>query len=163
MRTREGRFSRPLAAFTRFKAGSWTTKKLYFPIDRALYRLTGGRRGLSPPKATLNLTTTGAKTGLPRSVPVLYLRDGSTFWVMASNFGGQKHPAWSSNLLKHPEAKIQILDETLPVRARLASEDEKQQLRPRLIELYPSWEQYETWTDRNFRLFALEVITNPSS
>lgn len=157
MRTEEGRFSRPLAFFTRFKLGSRLTKTIYAPLDRALYRLTGGRRGLSPRKATLNLTTTGAKSGLARSAPVLYLRDGERFWVMASNFGGANHPGWSYNLLKNPDAHVRIGDEVHQVRARLATEEEKRRLRPRFVELYPSWEQYETWTDRDFRVFALEI------
>lgn len=156
MRSREGHFSRPMAFVTRFRLGSWLTKKVYVPLDKALYRHTGGRRGLSPRKAMLNLTTIGAKTGLTRSVPVLYLRDGSTCWVMASNFGGTNHPGWSYNLLKDPKAHIQIGDEGYEVRARLATDEEKESLWPRLVELYPSWKQYATWTDRDFRLFALE-------
>lgn len=157
MFTREGRYNRFMAWFTRWRAGSWLTKKVYVPLDRAIYRRTDGRRGLSPRKAMLNLTTTGAKSGLPRSVPVLYLREGPAFWIMASNFGSDRHPAWSYNLIANPEARVQIGDECYEVRARLASDDEKQRLWPRLVDLYPSWKQYTTWTDRDFRLFALEA------
>ena len=146
-----------MTAITSTKAGSWFTKKVYFPLDRWLFAKTGGRRGLSPRQTMFNLTTTGAKTGQPRSVPVLYLREGSTFWVMASNFGGDKHPGWSYNLLANPDARVQIGDECHDVRARLAGDDEKERLWRRLVELYPSWKQYVKWTDRDFRLFALEA------
>ena len=141
---------------TNTKAGSAFTKNVYFPLDRWLFQKTGGRRGLSPRQTMFLLTTTGAKTGQPRNVPVLYLRDGATFWVMASNFGQDHHPGWSYNLLKNPDAHVQIGDESHEVRARLASDEEKERLWPRLVELYPSWKQYTTWTDRDFRLFALE-------
>ena len=145
-----------MTAITSTKAGSWVTKHVYVPIDKWLFKRTDGRRGLSPHQTMFRLTTTGAKTGQPRSVPVLYLREGSTFWVMASNFGGEKHPGWSYNLLANPDASVQIRDEKYEVRARLASDDEKERLWPRLVELYPSWNQYVKWTDREFRLFALE-------
>ena len=145
-----------MASIAGTKAGSWVTRKVYVPVDRWLFRKTNGRRGLSPRRTMFNLTTTGAKSGRPRSVPVLYLREGSTFWVMASNFGGASHPGWSYNLLANPEARVQIGDETHEVTARLAGDDEKERLWPRLVELYPAWKQYVKWTDRDFRLFALE-------
>lgn len=157
MRSREGRFSPVYTTIGRFKVGSWLTRHLYVPLDKAILKRTGGRRGISPRNTVLNLVTTGRKSGQPRSVPVLFLREGSTFWVMASNFGGERHPGWSYNLLADPDAHVQIGDEGHEVRARLAGDDEKQRLWPRLIELYPSWKQYRTWTDREFRLFALEV------
>lgn len=162
MRSREGRHSRPMTWITSTKAGSWVTKHLYVPLDKYLFRKTNGRRGLSPRQTMFLLTTTGAKSGQPRNVPVLYLREGSTFWVMASNFGGEKHPGWSYNLLAHPDARVRIGDETHEVRARLASDEDKQRLWPRLIELYPSWKQYTKWTDREFRLFALEPALDPA-
>ena len=129
---------------------------IYTPADKLLYRLTRGRRGLSPPAAVLLLTTTGRKTGQPRRVPVLYLRDGSRLWVVASNYGQERHPAWSANLLADPEATVSIRGEEREVRARLATDDEKKALWPRLLKLYPAWKEYATWTDRSFRVFCLE-------
>ena len=142
---------------TNTKAGSWFTQRTYVPLDKWLFRKTDGRRGLSPRKTMFWLTTTGAKSGQKRGVPVLYLREGSTFWVMASNFGTQKHPAWSYNLRANPDAHVQIGKEGYDVRARPATEEEKEQLWPALVRLYPSWKQYVKWTDRDFRLFALET------
>jgi deazaflavin-dependent oxidoreductase (nitroreductase family) len=151
-------------AWTRFigwfggrRWGAWVTRNIYTPVDRWLYRKTNGRRGLSPSKATLWLTTTGAKSGQPRGVPVLYLRDPDRFWLMASNYGGKKHPAWSANLLANPFATVTIGRERYRVRARLASDEEKGALWPRLIQVYPAWDEYTKWTDRSFRLFAMEV------
>ena len=149
--------SRGLTWITTSKPGNWISKNIYTPLDKALYRLSKGRRGLSSPKVILLLTTIGLKSGQPRSVPILYLREGSTFWVMASNYASKNHPAWSYNLLSNPNATVQIHNERYEVTARLGSGAHKQRLWPRLLELYPSWTQYSTWSDRDFRLFALEV------
>jgi deazaflavin-dependent oxidoreductase (nitroreductase family) len=130
-------------------------RSLYTPLDKAVYRLTGGRRGISPSKTVLYLTTTGRKSGLPRRVPILFLREDDRYWVMASNYGQAHHPAWSTNLLANPSAVVQEGGRTLNVIARLATDEEKQELWPRLLNLYPAWKSYSEWTDRNFRLFCL--------
>jgi deazaflavin-dependent oxidoreductase (nitroreductase family) len=150
------KFPKWMAAFTSKKLGTTLTRTVYQPIDRAVYRISGGRFGLSPRQTVLYLTTIGRKTGQPRRVPILYLEDGDKQWVMASNYGQPRHPAWSSNLLANPEATIQIGRTTKEVKARLASDEERRTLWPRLVELYPSWKQYSEWTDRDFRLFCLE-------
>lgn len=154
--TRGGSFVRWTSKITSKKWGSWLARVIYTPLDKALYKLTGGRRGLSPKQSMLVLTTTGRKSGQLRSVPVLYLRDGETFWVMASNYAQARHPEWSWNLIADPHAKVTIGKQVHQVTARLAGDEEKRQMWPRLLELYPAWEQYAQWTDRDFRLFALE-------
>lgn len=149
-------FPRPLAWLASRRWGRNLAVRIYTPLDKLVYRATRGRRGLSPPGSVLLLTTTGAKSGEPRQVPVLYLRDGGNYWVMGSSYGRPRHPAWSGNLLKNPDAVVQIRGREQKVRARLASDEEKQALWPRLLQLYPAWESYATWTDRSFRLFCLE-------
>ena len=138
------------------KWGRTISRTLYTPLDKAVYRLTGGRRGLSPLQAVLYLTTTGRKSGRPRRVPVLFLKDDRCYWVVASNYGQERHPAWSANLLANPNATVQVGPEIVEVTARLATDPERQQLWPRLLRLYPAWRNYATWTDRDFRLFCLE-------
>jgi deazaflavin-dependent oxidoreductase (nitroreductase family) len=152
----QARFPRAVSWIASHKWGRWLAAKLYTPADKLVYRLTGGRRGLSPRKSVLLLTTTGRKSGEPRRVPVLYLRDGRNLWVMASNYGRPRHPAWSSNLLANPEAVVHVGAEERRVRARPGTQEEKRSLWPRLLELYPAWEAYAGWTDRDFRLFCLE-------
>jgi deazaflavin-dependent oxidoreductase (nitroreductase family) len=154
--TGEQRFPRAAAWFASHRWGMWISKNVYTPVDKLVYRLTGGRRGLSPARTVLLLTTTGRKSGLPRQVPVLYLQDGANVWVMASNYGQPRHPAWSANLLSDPDATIRVGRSERAVRARLASPEEKKALWPRLVELYPAWEAYKGWADRDFRLFCLE-------
>jgi deazaflavin-dependent oxidoreductase (nitroreductase family) len=152
-----------LALYRRFVAwlasqrwGSASIKQIYRPLDRAVYRLTGGRRGLGPTKDVLLLTTTGRKSGQPRSNPLMYLEQAGSFWVMGSNFGGEHHPAWTQNLLAHPGATVQIGPRTESVIARRASEQERERLWPDLVRVYPPWDAYVGWTDRSFRLFELK-------
>ena len=152
-----------LIVLARYRWFSWLSYTFLVPLDRFLYRRSGGRlsvahfgtrrEGALP---TLLLTTTGRKTGQPRTTPVLYLEDGGRIVVVASNFGREHHPAWSANLLAKPEATIRIRDREQRVVARRASEEEKRALWPRLLELYPAWEQYTERTDRDFRAFFLE-------
>lgn len=145
-----------VARFVGRRWGSTFIRVFYQPLDRALYRITRGRRGLSPVREVLLLTSTGRKSGRSRQNPLMYLADSGSYWVMGSNFGRDHHPAWTANLLAHPEATIQIGDRTEPVRARLATEEERRRLWPRLVRVYPPWDAYTGWTDRSFRLFELQ-------
>jgi deazaflavin-dependent oxidoreductase (nitroreductase family) len=148
-----------LVRLSRTRWFTWLSINVLVPIDRLVYRHSNGRfslmHGVLP---SLLLTTTGRKTGQPRTTPVLYIEDDGQYVVFASNFGQQHHPAWSANLLAHPNATIQIRTEKQPVRARLATEEEKERLWPRCLEIYPTWEDYKTRTDRSFRAFFLEPV-----
>jgi deazaflavin-dependent oxidoreductase (nitroreductase family) len=142
---------------------TWYSSRVLVPIDRFLYRRTNGRVSLTHVGRrregaiqSLLLTTTGRRSGRPRPTPVLYLEDGDRLVVVASNFGKEKHPAWSANLLANPDASVQVRDRHMEVRARRATEEEKERLWPRLLELYPAWQDYTERTDRNFRMFFLE-------
>ena len=135
--------------------GSWFVRRLYQPVDRLLFRLTGGRRGLAPVRAVLLLTTTGRKSGLERSNPLMYVEKDGSFWVMGSNFGQDHHPGWTSNLIADPTATVKVGGRTIPVTARLAGDDERRALWPRLLEAYPAFDAYTGWTERGFRLFEL--------
>ena len=99
------RVSRPVrayAAFLRTGVGRWLAKNIAPKVDPWLLRATGGRlaMGLMLPSALL--TTTGAKTGQPRTNPVFYFHDGPDVIVIASNYGADKHPAWYHNLSRKP-------------------------------------------------------------
>ena len=141
---------------------TWLSINVVVPIDRFVYRRSGGRfsalhfgrgRAVLP---TLLLTTTGRKSGTPRTTPVVYLEEDGRIFVMASNFGQERHPAWSANLLANPEASVQIGTRRMDVRARVATDDEKARFWPRQLALYPTWEAYRHRTDREFRAFVLE-------
>src|SRR3954469_9618604 len=109
---------KPLIAFAGTSLGSWLIKQLV-PIDRWLIRRTGNKLTVFGPTGAplLLLTTTGAKSGLQRTTPLVYARDGEDLIVVASNYGGERHPAWSGNLLAHPEAIVTIGGTPVPARA----------------------------------------------
>jgi deazaflavin-dependent oxidoreductase (nitroreductase family) len=114
-----------------------------------LYRLTGGRVGGMIRKApVVLLTTTGRKSGQPRTAPLLALRDGENTVIVASNGGSDRHPVWWLNLQKHPEADLQLGSEKKRVRAERANDEEKARLWPRLVEMYSSYEDYQKKTER---------------
>ncbi len=131
------------------------------PIDRALWRITGGRASLLHVGShralpTLALTTVGRRSGRARTTPVVYLEEGASLFVMASNFGRSNHPAWSLNLRANPDAEVRLRDERRRVRAREASEEEKRRLWSRQLEVWPPWDSYRARTPRDFRGFFLE-------
>ena len=158
MTQRKSLWARLLFWIAGTRLGRLVSLHLYSPVDRLVYRLTGGKRGLNSKQVTLWLTTTGRRSGQPRSVPLLYLSDGGRFWVMGSNYAQEGHPAWSYNLLANPDALVRIGELEQPVRARLARPEEKEALWPRLTALYPGWNLYREITDRDFRLFCLEPL-----
>lgn len=76
-------------------------------LDPVLHAWTRGRFGQLVPMPFASMTTTGAKSGLPRTSAVLYFNDGDDVILIASNYGGTRHPAWYYNLKAHPEAHLQ--------------------------------------------------------
>ena len=129
------------------------------PLDRALGRLTRGRFvafGL-PGLPSLLITTTGRRSGEPRSNPLLYAPDGSAFVVIGSNWGQRHHPAWTANLLANPEATVMVDGERFPVRARLVAGPERARLRELLLDVWPGYAGYERRSGgRDLRMFRLE-------
>lgn len=127
-------------------------------LDRLTHRLTGGRfmltdRGLVP---MLVLTAIGAKSGQPREVPLACMPDGNGFYVIGSNFGRADHPAWTANLLARPDATVAYEGETFAVKARLLEPEEKEELWPRILEVWPSYQVYTERSGRDLRVFRLE-------
>ena len=123
----------------------------------ALYRASGGKIGNKTFGCeTFLLTTTGAKSGQARTAPLLYIRDGKDFVVVASHGGSPTHPAWFVNLTKHPDATIQIGREVTKVRARRANAEEKARLWPRLTKFYDGYEVYQEHTKREIPVVILE-------
>src|SRR5918997_4023966 len=98
-------------AIRRFAAsgpGSWLFVRIAHRLDRWLYQRTKGRFMLSATISGLPvamLTTTGARSGKNRTVPVLALPSSEGLAVIASNYGGAKHPAWCHNPLATPEGE----------------------------------------------------------
>jgi deazaflavin-dependent oxidoreductase (nitroreductase family) len=127
--------------------------KLNVPI----YRLSGGRvLGKVNEAPVLLLTTTGRQSGQKRTAPVVYLADGEDVVVIGSNAGHNRTPAWSLNLQANPEAEVEVGRKRLPVRARIATGEERADLWRRHNEQYSGFDEYEARTDRDIALFVLE-------
>jgi deazaflavin-dependent oxidoreductase (nitroreductase family) len=126
-------------------------------FNAPVYRLTRGRVGGKLGKAPiLLLTTTGRKSGQPRTAPVLYLADGDRFVVINTNAGNDKTPAWSLNLRANPEADVEVGSRKVAVRSRLAEGEERADLWRRHSEQYSGWDYYESKLDRAVGVFVLE-------
>jgi deazaflavin-dependent oxidoreductase (nitroreductase family) len=114
-------------------------------LDREVFRLTRGRTTFSAWASGLPivmLTTTGARTGQPRTLPILGLPDGDRLVVIASNFGRQQNPGWYYNLRVNPLALISWQGSTVEMRARELKGDERQRYLDRTLHAYPWWEEY---------------------
>jgi len=130
----------------------WTGK-----LNVPLYRLSGGRIGGHIAKApVLLLTTTGRKSGLERTAPVVYLADGDNLIVIGSNAGHNRTPAWSLNLKANPDAEVEVGRKRRRVRARVAEGEERAELWHKHNVQYSGFDEYEARTDRDIALFVLE-------
>jgi F420H(2)-dependent quinone reductase len=130
----------------------WTGK-----LNTPLYRLSGGRLGGKVGRApVLLLTTTGRKSGQPRTAPVLYLADGDNVILINTNAGNAKIPAWSLNLKANPEAEVEIGRERRPVRARIAEGEERAGLWRKSNVQYAGFDDYEAKLNREISVFVLE-------
>lgn len=99
-------YERTLEKFARTPAGDWYMKRIAPRLDPPLLRLTGGRFSSVYPVPIMLLTTTGAKTGKPRTLPLLYVTDGDQLVLIASNYGNTSHPAWYRNLVANPRVEV---------------------------------------------------------
>jgi deazaflavin-dependent oxidoreductase (nitroreductase family) len=129
------------------------TGKLNIPI----YRLTGGRVfGSLDGNPILLLTTTGRKSGQPRTAPVIYMPDGDRMVIIGTNAGNLRTPAWALNLEACPDAEVEVRRRQLPVRGRVATGEERAKLWHRFTESYSGFDDYAANVTRDIRLFVLE-------
>jgi deazaflavin-dependent oxidoreductase (nitroreductase family) len=155
-RGRPGPGARVIRALGRRRWFTRITRLVAYPFDARRWRRTG-RGPAHRDFPHLVLVTRGRRTGAPRAVPLLYLEHDAGPVVVGSNWGREHHPGWSSNLLADPRATVHIGDSRREVVARLAADEERRDLWPRLLELWPAWAAYEDWAARRFRVFILEV------
>ncbi len=140
--------------------GVWVIKHLFSPLDRLLYRWTGGRRmsfgqQLAP---RLLLTTIGRHSGQERTVPIFYLRDGERLIICNVNPGFERPNPWTLNLRARPLAHVQIGSARGTYQAREATDEEVERYWPRLERIWPA---YQTHFDRSGQrsIFILEPVT----
>ena len=135
----------------------WKAFEVLTSVNTKLFRLTDGRIGGSFGKAKiLLLHHKGAKSGKERVSPLLYLRDGDRLVIVASKGGTNKHPAWFHNLMANPDTLVELPREKRKVHARKATDEERAELWPRLVDMYGQYEDYQSYTDRKITLVVLE-------
>jgi F420H(2)-dependent quinone reductase len=123
----------------------------------ALYRASGGRLGHRPPglPQMLLLDHVGARSGVRRTSPLVYTRDGEDYVLVASKGGYPRHPAWLYNLKAHPDTTIQVGRRRLDVRAHVASDEERARLWPKCVATYRGFEGYQARAGRTIPLVVL--------
>ena len=122
------------------------------------YLATDGAEGheWQPGVLTLLLTTTGRRSGRPRTTPLIYGEDDGRYVVVASKGGADDHPDWYHNLVEHPEVQVQVGADVFSATARTASRDEKDRLWPHMAEVWPDYDEYARKTDRDIPVVVLE-------
>jgi len=114
-----------------------------------------GRMGKSP---ILLLNTVGRKTGKKRTSPLLYVLDGEDFVIVASKGGAPTHPAWYLNLMANPNATVEVGDQEVRVRAEEVDPEEKARLWQKMVEMYPTYDDYQKKTEREIPLLVLHPV-----
>jgi deazaflavin-dependent oxidoreductase (nitroreductase family) len=153
---------RTIRRFASGGPGSWLFARVAHRIDRPLYRLTRGRHTLSTLVSgipVVMLTTTGARSGEPRTVPVLGLPTDEGLVVIASNFGQRRHPAWYHNLRARPEGEVVVDGARRRFKAVVAEGERRQRIWETGLKVYPGFSQYERRAShRDIAVFVLEPL-----
>ncbi|UXY28217.1 nitroreductase family deazaflavin-dependent oxidoreductase [Streptomyces sp. HUAS TT20] len=127
-------------------------------LDRAVHRVTRGKVLLSAQLLPgVVLTSTGARSGLPRRTPLACMpEEGGRGWILVgSNFGRTDHPAWTHNLLAHPDATVSWKGEDIPVTARLLGGEERAAVWKALLVFWPPYATYQARVEREIRIFRI--------
>ena len=133
-----------------------TFSRIVTTLHTQLIRRTGGKLGGHMFKQPMMLlTTTGRKSGQPRVTPLLCIRDSDRYLAIGSNGGDDRTPQWVQNLLANPEASIELEGETIPVRATIATPEEKKVLWPKATAAYKGYDGYQRKTSRDIPVVIL--------
>jgi deazaflavin-dependent oxidoreductase (nitroreductase family) len=160
--THANALQRAVRRFAASGPGAWLFARVLHRVDRPVHRLTGGRAtfaSLVSGLPVVMLTTTGARSGRPRTVPVLGLPTPDGLAVIASNWGQRHPPAWERNLRADPVASIAVGGHTRRVRAIAVEGDRRELIWREGLEVYPGWSQYERRAaGRRIAVYALEQV-----
>jgi deazaflavin-dependent oxidoreductase (nitroreductase family) len=124
------------------------------------YRETDGEYGHDwrGGSSTLLLTTTGQRSGEPRTTPLIYGRSGDDYLIVASKGGAEAPPSWYVNLQKNPEVDVQVLGDRFQARARTATPEERPAMWREMTSHWPDYDRYQDRTDREIAVVVLERV-----
>ncbi|MEA2350782.1 MAG: hypothetical protein QOG86_1723 [Thermoleophilaceae bacterium] len=136
----------------------WILLRGLFGLHEAIYKGSGGRIGHHMPglPPMLLLDHVGAKSGTKRTTPLVYIPDGERMVIVASKGGHPKHPAWYHNLRANPQTDVQAGTRRIPVTARVAGDEERDRLWPKVVDAYSGYASYQKRTGRKIPLVILE-------
>jgi deazaflavin-dependent oxidoreductase (nitroreductase family) len=129
------------------RPGAWFFAKTLHHIDNALLRLTRGQvtlPGVVAGLPVLTVTTTGARTGQRRSVPLLGVPAGEDIAVVGTRFGQSRTPGWYYNMRANPKVEVTYRDKTIKAIAREADDEEKKAVWDRARTIYGGYDAYAT-------------------
>jgi deazaflavin-dependent oxidoreductase (nitroreductase family) len=153
-------FHRAIRTMAVTKAGRLLFRPTAHRLDQLVSKLTGGKRsfaGIAGGLPAVILTTTGAKSGKPRTVALLGIPHPDGVAVVATNYGAAKHPAWYHNLKANPAAKVTIEGDTWDATARLATPGERDEIWAKGVEIFPGLTKEQAWAgDRHIEAFVLK-------
>jgi deazaflavin-dependent oxidoreductase (nitroreductase family) len=130
-------------------------------IHRGLLKISGGRIGWDlSHMPVVELTTTGRKSGQPRTVMLTSpVQEGDAIVVVASRGGDDQHPAWFLNLRDKPEVEVALKGKPKQrMRARVATPDERARLWPQVTAKFKGYGNYQTKTTREIPLVLIEPV-----
>lgn len=132
--------------------------KFYTKMNVAVYKLSKGKLWGNFPGGypICVLSSKGAKSGQWREVALIHLPYHEKELLVASQGGMDKNPAWYYNVNANPEVKILVKGVERTMQARRVSDEEKAELWPHLLSLYPDFDEYQARTDRNIPVFMCE-------
>jgi deazaflavin-dependent oxidoreductase (nitroreductase family) len=134
-----------------------TVGRPLYRVHVRLYRLTRGLIGhKSPVGPMLLMTVKGRKSGLPRSVTLLYYAARGKYYVVGSNGGRPSQPTWLLNVRANPAVHVQAGSTQFDALARELPLEERANVWPELTRFYPGWAHYETLTDRPISVIELQ-------
>jgi deazaflavin-dependent oxidoreductase (nitroreductase family) len=107
---------------------------------------------------TLILTTTGRKSGQQRKNPLIYQETDTGYAIVSSNGGSPGHPDWHHNLVANPEVTVQVKGDKFTARARVADSEERARIWPKMVKVWPDYDEYAKRTDREIPIVVLERV-----
>lgn len=137
-----------------------TLRRVIKPFSRLnvfVYKLTDGRiMGTLTGRLVMLVTMTGAKSGKPRTIPLMYVPYKDGVIIVASQGGAPKSPVWNNNLIANPDIVVQYKSQKMNLRARRVDDAEKAVVWPVCVEHYHEYDDYQKRTDRNIPVYVCE-------
>ena len=154
-------FQRGIQTLASTKPGAWVFQKTLYPMDRVLYRRSAGRitvAGIMAGVPVIILTTTGARSGQPRTMPLLGIPMGDALAVLGTNYAQKPTPGWVYNLRADPTATVEYRGTSVEVVARLATTSETEEAFALGARVYPAINEYRDRIDgREVSVFVLDT------